>query len=178
MALRYGTMSQISTQLDTIEAGFNGRPIPVLIVEDDIDFADAIRGYLAAHGFAPRILSSAERLMEELQSGQPRLLVLDQFVGGLDLSLMLMSIRRQFSGPILLLSGNTDPTDRILSLERGADDYIVKTAPPREILARMRASLRRFGPTPAPMRKPASRARTDGRSARSPARSPTLPANR
>ncbi len=74
----------------------------------------------------------------------PLAIVLDQFIGRHDMTQMLPALRRAYPIPILMLSSNTDETDRILSLESGADDYISKVAHPREILARISGCVRRY----------------------------------
>lgn len=124
------------------------QPGGILIVEDDPDFASSISEYLTLHGMHVVVLSTAAGLVEFVQQHQPSVLILDQFVGDADLLDSVPKLRRVHAGPIVVLSGNADPIDRILSLERGADDHIFKGTSPREVLARIRAVQRRESAPP------------------------------
>jgi DNA-binding response OmpR family regulator len=116
---------------------------PVILVDDDEAFAAEFAEYLEAHGFRVTRLTTLHDLDEQIAAVQPALLVLDQFLGKLDSLTMLPRIRARFNGGILVLTGNQAPMDRVIGLELGADDFIPKTQPPREILARLHAVLRR-----------------------------------
>ena len=116
----------------------------VLLLEDDADYATALGDYLANSGFNVEIVPAYQSLAGALKAAQPDVLVADQFVAGVDIGQRLEAMRSQYSGPIIMLTGNDDPVDRVICLERGADDFIVKAkATPREVLARLRAVLRR-----------------------------------
>ncbi len=124
-----------------------------LMVEDEEDVGTALQDFLGMHGVSTTLMTSAATLGATLRDGAFDGLLLDQFVGGLDLSLRLVALRKIFAGPILMLTGNTDPVDRILCLGLGADDFILKSVPPRELLARIHAVLRRTRKQPvAPLR--------------------------
>ncbi|MBN8874540.1 MAG: response regulator transcription factor [Rhodospirillales bacterium] len=122
-------------------------PPDVLLVEDEDSYADELGEYLQNHGMTSTRMSRLDHLCEEVQQIAPRVVLLDQFVHGTDALVLLPQLRAAFAGGIVLLTGNRDQTDRVVGLELGADDFIVKTQPPREILARLRAVIRRSTPT-------------------------------
>ncbi len=118
--------------------------IGLVLLEDDADFASALQDYLNRSGFDVTVVARYRDLAAALAGVRPGLLLADQFVAGIDVSQMLTAIRSQYDGPVVMLTGNDDPVDRVICLERGADDFIVKAkAGPREVLARIRAVLRR-----------------------------------
>ena len=115
----------------------------IILVDDDADFNEELSLFLEAHGIRCAAVTDPGLLMPLMQEIEPDLLVLDQRLGavtGLDL---LREVRATSPIPCMILTGLEDPIDRILGLELGADDYVQKTAMPREILARIRAVLRR-----------------------------------
>lgn len=117
----------------------------VVLVEDDMAFAQELVEFLEAHGLATSHLLTLDSLMSRLRNDCPDLLVLDQFVAGNDSLPYLGDVKNNFDGGVVVLTGNQDRTDRIVALESGADDFIDKTLDPRELLARLRAVLRRAG---------------------------------
>lgn len=118
--------------------------LDILFVEDDELFAREFAEYLSSAGLHARHLASLEGLKRIVEVTSPRIVVLDQFVGKLDALSVVPSLRETFSGGIVVLTGNPDEVDRIIGIELGADDFIVKTQTPREILARLRGVLRRY----------------------------------
>ena len=114
-----------------------------LLLEDSAEFANEMKSYLECHGFNIIISETIEEFFERLRSVSPDIIVLDQFVSRVDSIYMLGLVRKQYSGPVIILTGNASETDRIVALETGADDFVSKTINPREILARMRAAIRR-----------------------------------
>ncbi len=124
----------------------------ILYAEDDADYGAAIAEFMQVHGLKMKIVLDMPSVMAEITTRPPQVLVLDQYLKGHDASTDLGRLRQFFNGPILMLSGNTDIVDRVICLETGADDFIVKTASPREVLARLRVALRRAGDYP--IRKP------------------------
>ncbi len=120
----------------------------VLIVEDEPAIAESLQYALERAGFATEIaitLRAARQLL-----AWPRLVVLDLMLpdgDGLDLIRCMRNSGN--STPIIVLSSRGDEMDRVSALEQGADDYVTKPFSPREIVARIRANLRRFDPTPA-----------------------------
>jgi DNA-binding response OmpR family regulator len=140
----------------------------VLLVEDDSPFAEELSEFLVGHGLKAVVCDSLADLAPRVQELQPDALVLDQFVGGRDVLPLLAGLRSIFAGGIMVLTGNQDRTDRIVALEVGADDFISKSAGPREFLARLRAVLRRAqlhagGEQPTVQAKPGGRWRIDTR---------------
>jgi len=127
----------------------------VLLVEDDPTFAEELSIYLGHHGIALTTRADTDGLLDELRAQRPDGLILDQFVAGQDLLDMIATLRQVYAGPLLFLTGNTDPVDRIVCLDRGADDFLSKTIAPREVVARLRALLRRARTAAAPPRPPA-----------------------
>ena len=121
----------------------------ILYIEDDADYGAAISDFLLIHGIRVKIVPDMPSLMSEILTQPPLVLMLDQYVNGHDCSLDIGRLRKAYGGPIVMLSGNTDIVDRVVCLETGADDYITKTASPREVLARLRVALRRTGGSPA-----------------------------
>jgi DNA-binding response OmpR family regulator len=113
----------------------------VLIVDDDRELSAMLRTYLEAAGFAVELHGSGAGVDEAIRRADPELLILDVMLPGED----GLSIARRLSGslPILMLSARGEDVDRILGLEFGADDYLPKPFNPRELLARMKAILRR-----------------------------------
>lgn len=115
-----------------------------LLVEDDEVFAEELQEFLNAHGIDTVCLDTLDGLLDEVLRRRPDLLVLDQFVAGRDCLTCLPDLRTNFSGGIIVLTGNQDATDRVVALETGADDFVLKPAGSRELLARLRALLRRL----------------------------------
>jgi len=131
---------------------------PVLLVDDDEAFAAEFAEYLGSNGFRVTKLTHLQDIEQQLLAIRPAVLVLDQFLGKLDALTMLPRIRKLFTGGVLVLTGNQEPMDRIIGLELGADDFIPKTQPPREILARLHAVLRRVAGHRAGMPAPSDEA--------------------
>jgi len=115
----------------------------VLLIEDDDVFAEEIVEYLGTHGLRVSRCATLDALMETLSNLGPQLVVLDQFVGDQDSLTVLAELRRSYRGGVVILTGNDEHVDRVIGLELGADDFVSKSQPPREILARLRAVLRR-----------------------------------
>lgn len=126
----------------------------IAIVEDNADFAAQLSEFLEGYGFETHIFSSLIGLGVELQRVAPDLLVLDQFVGGYDALRYLSEIKGFFSGGLVVLTGNQESADRIIALEGGADDFVTKALDVRELLARLRAVLRRTQHAPVEMSAP------------------------
>lgn len=118
----------------------------ILIVEDEPAIADAIAYALSTEGFAPHRVGTGGEALARIQGGAFRLVILD--VGLPDLSGFEVCRRlRGFSSiPVLFLTARSEEVDRILGLELGGDDYVAKPFSPRELVARVRAILRRLDP--------------------------------
>lgn len=126
----------------------------VLIVEDDTAFADELSQMLTSFGLVIRQAATLPDADALIQSFTPDLVILDQFIGTHDAlsNLAQLTVERQV--PVVMLTGNNDEVDRIIALELGADDFICKTQRPREILARIRAVLRRITSSAEPGNRP------------------------
>lgn len=118
----------------------------LLIVDDDCELSSMLATYLTAQGYQVTVLDHGGGLDAMLAQAAPDLLVLDVMLPGED----GLSIARRLSGslPILMLSAKGEDIDRILGLEFGADDYLAKPFNPRELLARIKALLRRSNKPP------------------------------
>ena len=118
----------------------------VLVVEDDRDIADLVGRYLVKAGFVTDLVSSGREALIRLAERPPDLLVLDLMlphVDGLEICRSVRANERTASIPIIMLTARADESERIVGLEIGADDYLPKPFNPRELLARLRAILRR-----------------------------------
>ena len=116
----------------------------ILLVDDDLDLTDMLGEYLGNEGFSVTQAASAEQAIELFDAGrQFDLCVFDIMMPGLSGLELLQQVRPKVSTPVIMLTGKGDDIDRILGLEMGADDYLSKPANPRELLARIRAVLRR-----------------------------------
>lgn len=114
----------------------------ILVVDDDSGIREVLCDYLMQHGFQAKGAASAAEMDRALQAGQTDLIVLDVMMPGED----GLSVVRRLGGkgpPIIMLSAMGEETDRIVGLELGADDYLSKPCNPRELLARVKAVLRR-----------------------------------
>jgi len=117
----------------------------ILIVDDDNELSEMLGQYLAAEGFAIERVFDGHSGAEQALSGAYDAVVLDVMMPGLDGFEVLRRIRSQSMVPVLMLTAKGDDIDRIVGLEIGADDYLPKPFNPRELLARLRAILRRVG---------------------------------
>jgi DNA-binding response OmpR family regulator len=120
----------------------------VLVVDDEPAIVEIVRDYLADAGFRVSTAHSGDEALRHVRSIQPDLIVLDlglPDVDGLDVA---RTIRQSSRVPIIMLTARSDEADRVVGLELGADDYLVKPFSPRELLARVRAVLRRSGVAP------------------------------
>ena len=115
----------------------------ILVVDDDLDLVDVVRTALEREGFAVDDASDGATALDKIAGDMPELVVLDlglPKVRGLD---VLRQVRADTTVPVIVLSGRSDEADRIIGLELGADDYVVKPFSPRELVARVRSVLRR-----------------------------------
>ena len=115
----------------------------ILVVEDEQAIADLVRAYLRRDGFDVVWARSGEQALEELSRHPVRLVVLDIGLPGIDGFEVCRRLRARASVPILMLSARDDEVDRVAGLEAGADDYVTKPFSPRELVARVKAILRR-----------------------------------
>jgi DNA-binding response OmpR family regulator len=115
----------------------------VVLVEDDDDIRRLVRDLLAREGFAVEVADTAVALDQVLARKRPDLVILDLMLPGEDGLSICRRLRSRGGVPILMLTAKSDPVDRVVGLEMGADDYVAKPFDPRELLARVRALLRR-----------------------------------
>jgi DNA-binding response OmpR family regulator len=116
----------------------------VVVVEDDANIADLLELYLRQAGFRVLQRATGEDALEAVADHQPRLVVLDVgLAGAIDGFEVCRRLRATSDLPVLMLTARDDEIDRVLGLELGADDYVTKPFSPREIVARVKAILRR-----------------------------------
>ncbi|HEY7737195.1 MAG TPA: response regulator transcription factor [Candidatus Limnocylindrales bacterium] len=115
----------------------------ILIVEDDARIAGLIRDYLERAGYDVLRAADGRAALVTARSERPDLVVLDLGLPGLDGMDVTRALRRDSEVPIVMLTARTDEVDRVAGLELGADDYVPKPFSPRELVARIRAVLRR-----------------------------------
>ncbi len=115
----------------------------ILLVDDDLKFCRLTADYLGRFGFAVSLANDGQEALNKLEKDGFDAVVLDVMMPGMDGFEVLKRIRDRCDTPVLMLTALGDETDRIVGLEIGADDYLPKTFSPRELLARLRAVLRR-----------------------------------
>ena len=115
----------------------------ILVVEDDKKIAELVTNYLRAEGFEATILSNGLDAVHYIRTHAPDLVILDWMLPGLDGVSVCKAVRGFSDVPILMLTARIDEVDRLLGLDTGADDYVCKPFAPREVVARVRALLRR-----------------------------------
>ena len=121
----------------------------ILIVDDDNNIAELISLYLTKECFETKIVNDGELALKEFQTFRPNLILLDLMLPGIDGYQVCREIRHTSDVPIIMLSAKGETFDKVLGLELGADDYIIKPFDSKELVARVRAVLRRFQPKPA-----------------------------
>jgi DNA-binding response OmpR family regulator len=117
----------------------------ILVVEDEEKIARLVRDYLERAGFHVIATGDGETALSRARGSRPDLVVLDLGLPGRDGFDVTRELRRWSNVPILILTARGDETDRVVGLELGADDYVVKPFSPKELVARVRAVLRRTG---------------------------------
>src|SRR6478672_11000552 len=115
----------------------------ILVVDDEAKIADLARDYLEHAGFTVRIAADGQAALAAVRRDRPDLVVLDLGLPGLDGLDVTRAIRRDSNLPVIMLTARDDELDKLLGLELGADDYLTKPFSPRELVARVRAVLRR-----------------------------------
>ena len=120
----------------------------ILVVDDDELVCNLITEYMSEAGFRVSSAANGREMMAQMKVAEPDLIVLDVRMPGEDGFSLIRSIRLTSKVPIIMLTGQGHEVDRVLGLELGADDYQVKPFSPRELLARIRAVLRRYESVP------------------------------
>jgi two-component system OmpR family response regulator len=128
-------------------------PLPrarVLVVDDDADLRASLNDMLSQAGFEVVEAADGQQMRAALAGGEPALVLLDLRLRGEDGLTLARGLRAQSAVPLIMISGQSDETDRVLGLELAADDFLVKPFSARELVARVRAVLRRTQQPPAP----------------------------
>jgi len=130
-------------------------PTKILLVEDEPDLAQVLVDYLIRDGFEASIEGNGAKALERIRAAPPDLLLLDLMLPDLDGLSILREVRRFSSLAVILITARVEEIDRLIGLELGADDYVCKPYSPREVVARVKAVLRRApGGRPAEARDP------------------------
>ena len=128
----------------------------ILIVDDDNNIAELVALYLTKECFETKIVNDGEEALKQFHIFHPDLILLDLMLPGIDGYQVCREIRHTSDVPIIMLSAKGETFDKVLGLELGADDYIIKPFDSKELVARVRAVLRRFhvkSPSAAPKGK-------------------------
>ena len=115
----------------------------VLVVDDDPALAEMLGIVLRSEGFLPSFVADGERALAAFREARPDIVLLDLMLPGMSGIDVCRAIRAESGVPIVMLTAKSDTVDVVLGLESGADDYVVKPFKPKELVARMRARLRR-----------------------------------
>ena len=118
----------------------------ILLIDDDSKLTTLLSDYLTNNGYAVHSLPDGLNALERLRTISPDLVILDYMMPGKDGLEVLRDIRGMYDTPVIMLTAKGEETDRIVGLELGADDYLPKPFNPRELLARIKAVLRRHIP--------------------------------
>lgn len=121
----------------------SNKSVDILLVEDDRRLADLTAEYFRQNGLTVTIESRGDRAIARFRSVQPRIVLLDLMLPGVDGLTVCRELRDIYSGPILIFTARDSDIDQVIGLEAGADDYVAKPVDPMVLLARTRALLRR-----------------------------------
>lgn len=122
----------------------DGKLGKVLVVDDDDNICEVLNMYLKSSGYDTRVVYDGKRAQEEFINYKPDLVILDVMIPSVDGIDVLKWIRREGSAPVIMLTAKGDTFDKVLALELGADDYVVKPFEPKELMARVKAVMRRY----------------------------------
>jgi len=122
----------------------------VLVVDDDLALAEMLGIVLRGEGFEPVFCADGEQALQALRDTQPDVVLLDLMLPGRDGIDVCRLIRQESGVPIVMLTAKSDTVDVVLGLESGADDYVVKPFKPKELVARIKARVRRVDDASAP----------------------------
>jgi two-component system response regulator BaeR len=120
----------------------------IYIVEDEPELAALVADYARAAGHAPTVFADGAQALAAIRARAPALVVLDLMLPGLDGLSVCRAVRAFSAVPIVMVTARVEEIDRLLGLEAGADDYVCKPFSPRELMARIKAILRRAGAAP------------------------------
>ena len=122
----------------------NGDKIKIFIVDDDANICELIRLYLEKEGYEVKTSNRGDKAIDEFSVFAPSLVILDIMLPGVDGWQVCREIRKKSNIPIIMLTAKGETFDKVLGLELGADDYMVKPFDPKELVARIKAVLRRY----------------------------------
>ena len=122
----------------------------ILVVDDEPQIVKVVKAYLEKAGFAVVSAADGNAALAVFQHEKPDLVILDLNLPGIDGLDVCRAIRRASDAPVMMLTARVEETDKLIGLELGADDYVIKPFSPREVVARVRSILRRTGASPAP----------------------------
>ena len=128
--------------------GLQGVTRKILLVEDEPSLQKMLTHALEREGFQVQVAGDGEAALEAFKTYEPHLIVLDIMLPKLDGTEVIRRIRAQSDVPVIMLTARDDEIDRVVGLELGADDYVTKPFSPRELVARVRAVLRRAEAVP------------------------------
>ena len=120
----------------------------ILLIDDDKTLAGLLRDYLAEHGFDLESVTDSSVALEQISRLAPQLIILDVMMPKVDGFSVIKELRKTKNIPVVMLTARGEAFDRILGLELGADDYLTKPFEPRELVARIKAILKRSGRAP------------------------------
>jgi two-component system, OmpR family, response regulator BaeR len=122
-----------------------GAPLRIAIVEDEPELAGLVADYASAAGYAPEVFHDGAAALAALRRAPPALVVLDLMLPGLDGLALCRALRAESDVPVVMVTARVEEIDRLVGLDAGADDYLCKPFSPRELMARIKAILRRTG---------------------------------
>lgn len=129
----------------------------ILIVDDDENISELISLYLTKEFYNTKMVHDGEAALREFDTFQPNLILLDLMLPGIDGYQVCREIRQRSNVPIIMLSAKGEVFDKVLGLELGADDYIIKPFDSKELVARVKAVLRRYQPNQSGAAKPSGK---------------------
>lgn len=121
------------------------KPATILIVDDEQNIVNIVTAYLRAEGYTVHTATDGPSGLRTARSLKPDLLILDLMLPGMDGIELLSQLRRESDVYVILLTAKSEETDKVIGLSVGADDYLTKPFSPRELVARVKAALRRYG---------------------------------
>ncbi len=133
------------TDLTTAAANASEARLRILMIDDDRKLCRLVREYLEPMGYAVESIHNGPEGLDRALAGEHQAIILDVMLPGMDGFEILRRLRQKSDVPVLMLTARGDEADRIVGLEIGADDYLPKTFSSRELLARLRAVIRRTG---------------------------------
>ena len=140
------TWTATTAKVSSMETQINSHAEHILVIDDDVELCKLVTRFLAQEGFQIETVNGGASGAERALSGDYALVVLDVMMPGVNGFEVLRRIRAESRLPVLMLTAKGDALDRVLGLEMGADDYLPKPFNPQELVARIRAILRRAQP--------------------------------